>query len=723
MIAKMVKGRGFRGALEYDLTKEKGRVIDSNMAGQNPRELAAEFGEIRKLRPNLGKAVLHVSLSAAPGEKLTDEQWREVGQRYLRGMGFKDNQFVITRHTDTEHEHIHILANRITHAGEVVSDGQDYKRQETIMREIERDYGLQRVAPSIEAERKAPTKGEIEGALRTGQPSTRQQLQQICDACAKDCPSFSEYQERLEAAGVEVVPVAQLNGAKLSGLSYRLDGVTMKGSDLGKGYTAAGIQKRGISYEQDRDFAAVRRSIERDAARAFGEPDRGSEAGQAPERGGLGRDAGAAGPSNGGAGRRDAADAGRDRPQEPGAGRDVQAPAIGVGEGLQGRGSGSEPSRREPEPSRAADGVEALRPSRGDGVGYGGARERLLALAGPAQGAEHAGRASGGGVPETRRDRSLEAIQRQVTALDVPRFEVGIREAKTGQMMNREWSRAELEQSAAWLKRMNAKGNDVYIRPAGEHGLVLVDDLKPQALERMKAECFAPAATIETSPGNYQAWVKLSDKPLSADVRRIAAQGLAKQYGGDPNSADSRHYGRLAGFTNQKPQHARDGRQPYVLAHDCPGKAARAAPAYLERIEQHLDRAAAQQEREKRLEALETAKPGGYGSQYDPVKEYQRQAQRLMQRYGKEADFSRLDWMIATDMAKSGRFTAQDIEKGIRECSPHVESRKAGHVEDYARRTAANAWAAPEVQAHRQEQERERQAQRSRDRDGPGMSR
>ena len=190
------------------------------------------------------------------------------------------------------------------------------------------------------------------------------------------------------------------------------------------------------------------------------------------------------------------------------------------------------------------------------------------------------------------------------------RFEVGIRDAKTGQMMNREWSREELERAVPWLKRMNARGNDVYIRPAGEHGLVLVDDLKPQALERMKAEGFAPAATIETSPGNYQAWVKLSDKPLSADVRRIAARGLAKQYGGDPNSADSRHYGRLAGFTNQKPQHARDGRQPYVLAHDCPGKAARAAPAYLERIEQHLDRAAAQQEREKRLAALETAKPG-----------------------------------------------------------------------------------------------------------------
>ena len=71
------------------------------MAGHTPRELAAEFGEIRKLRPNLGKAVLHVSLSAAPGEKLTDEQWREIGKRYLDGMGLGENQFVITRHTDT----------------------------------------------------------------------------------------------------------------------------------------------------------------------------------------------------------------------------------------------------------------------------------------------------------------------------------------------------------------------------------------------------------------------------------------------------------------------------------------------------------------------------------------------------------------------------------------------------------------------------------------------
>ena len=610
MIAKAVKGKGFRGALEYDLGKDGGQMLDTNMSGENPRELAAEFGEIRKLRPSLGKAVLHVSLSAAPGEKLTDDQWREVGQRYMGAMGLEKNQFLVTRHTDTEHEHIHILANRIRFDGSVTSDSQDYKRQEAVMRELERDYGLQRVAPSADAGRRAPTKGEIEEGVRTGQPSARQQLQQLCDGAAKGCRSFTDYLERLEAVGVELVPVAQLEGAKLSGLSYRLDGVTMKGSDLGKAYSPAGLAKRGVTYEQDRDFAAISRSIERDTARAFGEPDRGNEAGQAPERGGSGRDAGAVGAGNGSTRGRDTADAGRDRPQEPGAGREVQRPDQRSGQELEGGSSGGAEGRRQPQPSRGADGVEALRPSRGDGADYGGSRDRLLALAEAADRGNGAGPASGGGVPETRRDRSLEAIQRQITALDVPRFEVGIREPATGQMMNREWSRAELEQSAAWLKRQNAKGNDVYVRPAGNHGFVLLDDLKPQTLERMKREGFDPAATIETSPGNYQAWVKMSDKPLSADVRRVTAQALAQHFGGDPNSADSRHYGRLAGLTNQKPEHTRDGRQPYVLAHDCPGKVARAAPAYLERVGQAMDESAAQQERQRRLAALQAAKPG-----------------------------------------------------------------------------------------------------------------
>ena len=60
--------------------------------------------------------------------------------------------------------------------------------------------------------------------------------------------------------------------------------------------------------------------------------------------------------------------------------------------------------------------------------------------------------------------------------------------------------------------------------------------------------------------------------------------------------------------------------------------------------------------------------------------------------------------MIAQDMAKSGRFTVGQVAQGWREESPNVESPKAGHVDDYAQRTAAKAWVSPEVHAYRKEQ-------------------
>jgi hypothetical protein len=160
----------------------------------------------------------------------------------------------------------------------------------------------------------------------------------------------------------------------------------------------------------------------------------------------------------------------------------------------------------------------------------------------------------------------------------------------------------------AWLKRMNAKGHGVFVRPAGDHGLVLVDELKAEGIDRMKQSGYAPAVTLETSPGVYQAWVKLADAALPAEARDLVARSLAKEYSGEAWKPAGQPYGRLAGFTNW--QHVRDGRPPYVLAHDCPGQAG------------------AERERARRLEAVRTApaeRLWGHG-QPDPVQEYQRQA-------------------------------------------------------------------------------------------------
>ena len=164
MIAKVIKGKGFKGVLAYHFADSKGRIIATNMSGVSASELSSEFLAIRRLRPRLQKVVCHVSMSAAPGEHLTDSQWIDIGHRYLDGMDFLNNQYIITRHTDTPHPHIHILVNRVTLTGRVVSDSHDWRRQEALMREIERDYGLRLVPTSASTRRAAIPASAAPGA-------------------------------------------------------------------------------------------------------------------------------------------------------------------------------------------------------------------------------------------------------------------------------------------------------------------------------------------------------------------------------------------------------------------------------------------------------------------------------------------------------------------------------------------------------------------------------
>ena len=156
MIANIVKGAGFRGTAEYlfhghktEAEKERGEIVFSNMAGKTPRELASEWGVFRRLRPKLGKAVCHVSLSLSPEDgTLNDAAWSDIAQRFMNELGFAECTFVAIRHDDTEHAHIHLLASRVDRNGDVVSDKHDFARAEKILRRIEADYKLRRVQSS-----------------------------------------------------------------------------------------------------------------------------------------------------------------------------------------------------------------------------------------------------------------------------------------------------------------------------------------------------------------------------------------------------------------------------------------------------------------------------------------------------------------------------------------------------------------------------------------------
>ena len=72
MISKIIKGRGMEGVVTYAMDGDHRAIIGGNLAGQTPRQLSREFGQFRKLRPSLDRAVAHLILSAAPEDPPLD---------------------------------------------------------------------------------------------------------------------------------------------------------------------------------------------------------------------------------------------------------------------------------------------------------------------------------------------------------------------------------------------------------------------------------------------------------------------------------------------------------------------------------------------------------------------------------------------------------------------------------------------------------------------------
>lgn len=198
-------------------------------------------------------------------------------------------------------------------------------------------------------------------------------------------------------------------------------------------------------------------------------------------------------------------------------------------------------------------------------------------------------------------DKTLTAIDQQIGAMGSSLFEIGLYkiDAITGEspMIPRVWDAKTIIESTGWLRHHNREGRNIYIRPRGEHDLSLVDDLTADSIAAMKKARFDPAVVVETSPGNYQVWLK-HPETLSKELSSTAARALAEKFGGDRGAADWRHFGRLSGFTNRKPKHLDPATDlyPFVRLMEASGQVYPEGERFLARLRQDLARQRSEEE-------------------------------------------------------------------------------------------------------------------------------
>lgn len=282
MKAKIKRGSGFRGTLNYVLGKGDAEQVAGTMTGSDARLLAQEFGVLRQLRPDIERPVWHTALALPPGESLDPERWAAVASDFMERLGFDErNAWTCWRHNDTEHDHIHIVACRIGADGSVWLGRHDVRQALKLTEELEVIHGLQRTKPySPETANpcRQPTKAEIEQAIRTHEQPARTQIQAALDRALSDRPNVMGLMDRLEAAGISV-RVNMASTGRISGVSFEYQGAAFKGSNLGKQYTWNQLQK-GMDYDQDRDTQAI---AERCAGRSGPDATLGNHDGS-PER-------------------------------------------------------------------------------------------------------------------------------------------------------------------------------------------------------------------------------------------------------------------------------------------------------------------------------------------------------------------------------------------------------------------------------------------------------
>lgn len=269
MLARITKGQDFAGCLRYVLERSGAERIGGNMEGTTVAELTTEFDlsvqcqQRRSPHKPTQAIVCHTSLSVEVGCKLDDQTWSAIAKDYLREMGFDQNQYVLARHTDTQHDHVHLIVSRLRLDGTTVESWLDYRRAQEVLRQLEQQYDLQAILSSWETEVKPPTVGEIRQFRRTGEPSVRAMLQVAIDDALLIATTIDEFQSQLASQGVEIRLRHISSG--IAGISYKLNDVAFPGYKLGKRYTWSRIEAQlGVNYERP-DSTTSQREIEPNA--------------------------------------------------------------------------------------------------------------------------------------------------------------------------------------------------------------------------------------------------------------------------------------------------------------------------------------------------------------------------------------------------------------------------------------------------------------------------
>lgn len=175
MIARITSGNFIKGAVAYNETKvaegEASAIDMRNFDGDvadSAEAVAKMMMQCTKATSNnnskvvIKKPVFSCSLNLNQidldrlkalreerGEEAENDFYRDLAARYMKGMGYGSQPYIVYKHEDIERTHIHIISIRVDRNRRKINDSNEKLRSERVRKEIAQALGL-----SDEGERK-----------------------------------------------------------------------------------------------------------------------------------------------------------------------------------------------------------------------------------------------------------------------------------------------------------------------------------------------------------------------------------------------------------------------------------------------------------------------------------------------------------------------------------------------------------------------------------------
>ena len=237
-----------------DIIASEGVDLTSN------KSITASFSLQAKSRPSLKKFVGHISLSFAPEDtpKLSDKLMADIAKEYLQRMGIVNTQYIISRHHDKPHPHVHIVYNRVNNDGNAISGDQNFRKSAWITQELTREYGL-----AFGKGKKKVNRDRLKG-----RDTIKYRIHDTISEALKDCRSMEALRAALATRGIGMSIIRNADG-KAKGVVFTCDSLFFAGYQIDRSMTYTKLCQRMGTVQEITENTAIPASDDRAEQQGF----------------------------------------------------------------------------------------------------------------------------------------------------------------------------------------------------------------------------------------------------------------------------------------------------------------------------------------------------------------------------------------------------------------------------------------------------------------------